>query len=122
MLDLFGIAYSNGAAMEERFGEVLAKMLPEHAHLLRDFASWVESNDRISINVKLYVVGEILNGRRLQNTYEFAKEQAHLSGRPIEEILCERLQAHYQTRTAFDRAFTDGEKFCYGAMYVGGPG
>jgi hypothetical protein len=122
MLDLFGVAHSNGAAMDERFGAVLAKMLPEHAHLLRDFASWVESNDRISINVKLYVVGEILNGRPLQNTYEFAKEHARLSGRSVEEILRERLQAHYQTRIAFDRAFTDGEKFCYGAMYVRGSG
>ncbi|MGO8790052.1 MAG: hypothetical protein ACLQVL_22070 [Terriglobia bacterium] len=122
MLDLFGIAHSNGTAMDERFGSVLAKMLPEHAHLLKDFASWVESNDRISINAKLYVVGDILSGRPIQNTYEFAKEQAHLSGRSVEEILRERLQGFYQTRIAFDRAFTGGEKFCYGAMYVGGPG
>jgi hypothetical protein len=122
MLDLFAIANANAAAIEEKFQSLLAAMSVEHADLVKHFSSWVESNDRISINVKLYVVGEILNGMRFQNTYEFASEQARLSGRAVEDILRERLQAHYQTRIAFDRAFTDGEKFCYGAMHAGGAG
>ena len=68
------------------------------------------------------MVGDILNGKPYQNTYEFAEECARLSGRTAAEVLRERLQDFYERRVGFDRAFVDGEKFRYGAMHAGGPG
>jgi hypothetical protein len=122
MLDLFAIADGNAAVIEAGFEAILAGTTPERAALLREFAGWVETEGLVSINVQLHVVGDILNGKAYQNTYEFAQERAALSGRPAEDVLRERLQDLYDRRVGFDRAFTDGEKFRYGAMHAGGPG
>jgi len=122
MLDLFAIAEANATAIEQRFQAVVAEMPPEQAALVREFASWVEAKALISINVRLYVVEDILNGKSHQNTYEFAEERARQSGRATEDILRERLQPFYERRVAFDRAFRGGQKFRYGAMHAGGAG
>lgn len=122
MLDLFAIGRGNAAVVEERFQALVAGVTAEEAAVVREFASWVEAKALISINVKLYVVGELLNGRSYQNTYELADELARLSGQPAEQILRERLQPHYERRVTFDRAFKDGQKFRYGALNAGGAG
>ena len=122
MLDLFAIADANAPAIEERFQAVLAEMPAERAALVREFASWVRTNALISINVKLYVVGDLLNGEPLRNAYEFVDELARLSGLAAEELMRGCLKGYYERRVAFDRAFKDGERFRYGAMHAGGAG
>jgi Holliday junction resolvase len=122
MLDLFAIANSNATAIEVKFEAVVTNLSPEQAALVRKFASWVEARALISINAQLYVIRNILDGEAHQNTYEFAEERASLGGRSAEDILHERLQDNYKRRVGFDRAFTDGEKFRYGAMHAGGTG
>jgi len=122
VLDLFAIARGNANAVQTAFDSVIAAMPPEHAALVREFAAWVEAEALISINVKLFVVVEFLNGGRHQNTHEWAREQSRLSGRSAEDALRERLQKFHDKRVAFDRAFEGGERFRYGALNAGGAG
>jgi hypothetical protein len=88
----------------------------------KQFAAWVEAEALISINVKLFVIVELLNGGRYQNTFEWAQEQAVLSGRSVDDALRERLHKFYDKRVTFDRAFNNGEQFRYGALNGGGVG
>jgi hypothetical protein len=122
MLDLFAIARGNADAVQTAFESVVASMPPEQAAVVREFATWVEAEALISINVKLFVIVEFLNGGRYQNIYEWAQEQSRLSGRSAEDALRERLHKFYARRVTFDRAFKDGEQFRYGALNGGGAG
>jgi hypothetical protein len=122
MLDLFAIAAANAPALEQAFEAAVTAMPPQQAASVRDFASWVDTNALISINVKLYVVGDLLSGRSYQNQHELADEQAGLSGRESGEILRENLGSHYEGRVAFDVAFKDGVRFRYGALNAGSAG
>ncbi len=122
MLDLFAIARANAPAVQATFDSVVAAMPPAQAQVVREFAAWVEAEALISINVKMYIVVELLNGGRYQNIYEWAREQARLSGRSADDALRERLHRFYHKRVAFDRAFANGEDFRYGALNAGGAG
>jgi hypothetical protein len=122
MLDLFAIAGANGAAVRTAFEALVAALAADRAGQVEHFARWVEKEALIAINVKLFVIVELLNGRGYQNSYDWAREQAHLSGRGIEEALRERLGEWYERRTTFDRSFRDGELFRYGALNAGGTG
>ena len=121
-LDLFALATNNATGLEDTFSNITGASTPEHATLIRDFALWVENETLISINVKLYVVGDLLTGRPHLNTYESALEAAALTGQETEDLVRLHLSTYYVKRTTFDRAFVDGERFRYGALYVGGAG
>lgn len=122
LLDLFAIAKGNANAVQTAFDSAVTAMPPDQAALVREFAAWVEAEALVSINVKLFVVVEFLNGGRYQNMYEWAQEQARLSGRSADDALRERLHKYYEKRVTFDRAFNDGERFRYGALNGGGAG
>lgn len=122
MLDLFAIARSNANAVQAAFAAAIAACSPDQATSLREFASWIKEEGLVSINVRLYIVVELLSGGRYQNTHEWAQEQCRLSGRAADEILRERLDKFYEKRVAFDHAFRDGERFRYGAFNAGGTG
>lgn len=122
MLNLFTAARDNAAAVQSAFEARAARLSAERAELLRQFASWVEATARVSVNADLFVLLEILGGRSHQNIYVWADEQALLSGRAAPDLLRGRLGVHFDRRTAFDRAFEDGRKFCYGALNAGGAG
>lgn len=122
MLDLFAIARANANAVQTAFDSAAAALPPDQAVLLREFAAWVEAEALVSINVKLFVIVEFLNGGRYQNTYEWAQEQARLSGRSADDAMRERLHKFYDKRVTFDRAFKNGEQFRYGALNGGGAG
>ena len=122
LLDLFSIAKDNAAAVQTAFESTIAALPEKQARVMDEFASWVEAEALISINVKLYVIVEILAGRCYQNTHEWAREQSRLSGRNAEELLRERLREFYERRVAFDRACISGESFRYGALNAGGAG
>jgi hypothetical protein len=122
MLDLFKLAITNTGALDEAFAKLIREASAENAALIHEFASWIETEALISINVKLYVVGELLNGLSHMNTYAAAQEAANLTGQTADDILRQQLSAYYEKRIAFDHAFSDGEEFRYGALYVGGAG
>lgn len=117
--DLFAIARSNADAIRATFDSLLAQMVPESAALTQNFADWVEAETSVAINVKLYVLINLLNGRVYQNIYEWADEQSRLSGRAVDDILRERLREFYERRITFDRAFDRGEEFRYGELSAG---
>ncbi len=122
MLDLFSSANGNADAVRQSF-EAAANSLPlDQAATLRDFAAWVEANAQVSINARLLVIVELINGRTHQNNYEWAAEISHLSGRREEDLMRERLGAFYERRVMFDRAFANGEQFRYGALNAGNCG
>jgi hypothetical protein len=121
-MDLFQIASENTASLAQRFEDAKVGRTPEHAACLTGFADRVTESGTASINMRPWVLGSLLSGRPHQNIYEWAAEQASLSGRPRADILRERLRSWYDRRVAFDAAFDDGERFRYGALYLGGLG
>ncbi len=122
MLDLFDIADNNAKKINETFNETIANLSEPKAIEAKNFAQWVESMALISINLRLFVITEILNGIPYKNIHDWAQEQAALSGRKKDEILRERLKSFYDKRMAFDQAFQNGECFRYGALNAGGLG
>ncbi len=122
MIDLFDIAASNADSINENFDEAIANLSDQKATNAKDFAQWVESKALISINLRLFVITEILNGIPYKNIHEWAQEQASLSGRKKDEILRERLKSFYDKRITFDQAFQEGESFRYGALNAGSLG
>ena len=122
MLDLFAIAKGNINSLEQTFAKITGEASASDAALIREFATWVEAQSLISINVKLYVVGELLSGRAHLNTYESAQELSSITGIDGEDLLRQILRGYYEKRTTFDRSFSNGEKFRYGALYLGGAG
>jgi hypothetical protein len=122
MLDLFAIARANGPAIQAAFESAVANLPESEAAAAREFAAWVEAEGLISVNMRLYVVVELLNGGRYQTMCEWAKEHARLGGQDAEDLLRRRLGPFYDRRVAFDRAFEDGEGFKYGSLNTGGAG
>lgn len=121
-MNLFELAKGNTCEIERSFESVLAALSTQNAKMVREFSSWIEKAALISINVKLIVLVELLEGRSYQNIYEWADEQSQLCGRSVEEILRERLQKFYEKRILFDSMFVEGIKFRYGALNPGGTG
>jgi hypothetical protein len=122
MIDLFATASANAGAIRSRFETSLTSLPAEEAVSVEEFARWVSAEGLIAINVRLWILVELLNGRAYQNVYEWAAEQAALSGRFVDDILRERLGGFYERRTAFDRQVADSEKLRYGALNAGGAG
>ncbi len=122
MLNLFLLAQTNAKNIVHKFDATLAEMPGHTANSVREFALWVQAESLISINIKLFILVDIINGGHYQNTYLWAQEQSRLSGRPPEELVQERLGDYYEKRVAFDRAFEKGDQFIYGALNAGGVG
>jgi hypothetical protein len=122
MLDLFDIAANNAEKIDENFNGAIASLSGQKVINVNDFAQWVQSTALISVNLRLFVIVEILNGTPYKNIHEWAQEQAELSGRKKDEILRERLKGFYAKRMTFDQAFQQGERFRYGALNAGGLG
>src|SRR6266480_475865 len=120
MIDTFQIAAANTDAVLRRFEDTINGLSEGQAALVRRFTQWVEANGLIAVNVKLFVLLELLDGKSYQNIYEWAADQAHLSGRDAEEILKERLGDYYERRTAIDRSLRFGEELRYAALIATG--
>jgi len=120
--NLFRIAQTNAASLEEQLKEVQANMDPQAAQKLADFLSWFLAEARISINLPAAVLATFSRGGVYLNIHAWASEQETLSGRGAVECLRERLGTYFDRRLAFDTAFENGEKFVYAAVNAGGPG
>ena len=119
MIDLFALAQARVPRIIEDFETAVAALPTGDAERLRRFAEWTEANAVISINVDLFVVTELLNGRAYQNIYEWADEQSHMSGRAAGDILRERLKEWFDRRLRFDAGVSNGRTLRYGAMSGG---
>jgi len=119
-VNLFEVAQLNGPIVLANYESSLSTSADKTA--ISAFASWVETQGRISINVGLFVIVRLLNGEPYQNTHEVAEELSSLSGRPSDDLLQERLKGFYALRMAFDKFFSEGRRFYYGALNAGGVG
>jgi hypothetical protein len=122
LLDLFATAEGNRAALEARYSALRAGKEPGSASQLDAFADYVGRHGLVSINMRPWVLSNLLVEDAYQNMYEFASEQSAVSGRDADEVLREKLGSLYGKRLAFDGAFVDGRRFRYGALNLGGTG
>ena len=122
MLNLFEIARKNAAELDDRFSALSSTASPGFGSSLQKFSDLVQHHGRVTINMRpMSFLSFLVNGCH-QNMYEWAQSRAAESGRPVEEIIQERLGDFYGKRTSFDRSFLNGEAFRYGALNIGGAG
>lgn len=121
-MDIFDLASDNAPSLAERFEDVKAKASADEADTLDRFAERVMQDGRVSMNMRPWTLSSLLSTGKHQNMYQWAEEQAGFSGRPLDEILREKLGPYYERRIAFDSAFDDGRLFRYGALNIGGAG
>lgn len=121
-LDLFAIARENGSAIQKAFESIIDSTSSDRSATVHEFADWIEAEAVISINVRLFIIVDFLNGGGYQNIYERTRELARLIGRNSEDLLREQLRGYYGKRKVFDGSFHNGERFRYGALNAGGAG
>jgi hypothetical protein len=90
--------------------------------VLIHFSDWVRDQCRITINVKLYVVCDLIHNGEYLNIYDAAAQYSDSHGVPEEDLLKAWLGSFYERRIAFDSAFEHGKKFNYGALTAGSGG
>jgi len=120
--DLFALSAANSGPLEERLEQVLSQLEPHEQAALRSFAKAVQERGRISLNMRLVPLNGFLTSGSRWTVYEFAAQEAAVSGRPADEIVREKLGPYYGKRIAFDRCFEGGETFHYGNLNMGGLG
>jgi hypothetical protein len=122
VIDLEQVAEANAPRLDADFQELLSVRSAEESSIIINFSQWVRDVCKITINVKLYVIFDLINNGRYLNMYEAADQYAQALGVARDEVLRSWLGAFYERRITFDRAFQDGEKFIYGALSASGGG
>lgn len=122
MINLFEVAENNVERIKSSLDAAAAELVEDQSIVFQSFLVWVRANVNISINIRLFVLVELLNGEPYKNIYEWAAEQADLSGRRREDILRERLGPFYHRRLTFDAALADGQRIRYGCLNFGSAG
>jgi len=121
-MNLFDTAAANATSIEQGYLNAKGSKSPEEALTVEEFVELVERDGCVSMNMHPWVLRDVLaNGKHL-NIYEWAEEQANLSGRSVDEILKEKLGRYYPRRCGFADLLDDGEKFRYGCLNIGGAG
>lgn len=120
-MNLFQLAADNEAEFVNRFQQA-KQCSQDGGQLLDDFAACVEGAARVSMNMRPCVLSNLASGRKHQNMYQWAEEQASLCSRSVEEILREKLGRFFSRRINFDDTFQDGRRFRYGVLNIGGVG
>jgi hypothetical protein len=120
MFNLMELAAANGPRIEEAFTGAL--QTAPHPDRIREFATWVDNSCHITINVRLFVVADLLAGGKYLNEFERAALDSAFFRLPEEELLRKALGTFYGRRLAFSAAFEDGRKFYYGALTAGNGG
>ena len=121
-LDIFQMAAENVVALETRFQALLTSVSPAEAEQVSDFCTVAAKDGRISTNLRLSALLDLLIFGKYQNIYEWAADRAAKSSKTVEQILRDRLGAFYEKRRAFDERFDNGPSFRYGTFNVGGAG
>ena len=110
----------NTSRLEDLFTECLSRSTDKAC--IQEFATAVERNGRIGINMRPTVVLNFLISGTHLNVHEWADEIALRSRKDKQTILREKLGPFYENRIAFDLYFEGGEQFRYGALNIGGVG
>src|SRR5438094_951030 len=116
MIDLEQLAEANRVHLEAKFEELLVDLPLAERNLIIKFSEWVRSQCRITINVKLSVVCDLINRGEYMNIYQAATQYSDALGISEQDLLRAWLGSFYDRRIAFDSAFENGKKFNYGAL------
>jgi hypothetical protein len=122
MVNLFTLAAGNGPRLKADVESLLPTLAPAERASWDRLLARVEHEGRISVNMRIDVLLDLVTSSHYQNIYEWAESRAKRSPKPADEILRERLGGFYGPRVLFEAAFEDGERFRYGALNVGGVG
>jgi hypothetical protein len=122
MIDLFSTAHANVSAIEHRLTTLKLALTSAEADLLDRFGDWIRNGGRTGINMRQTTLLLLITIDSYQNIYEWAKDQSHISGRSVDDILRQRLGSFFQKRITFDAAFDRGLEFRYGTLIVSGLG
>lgn len=90
--------------------------------LLVEFADVVAKKGRIGVNMRPMVLLDFLVTDRWLNIHQWAKKVSTRGGKPIRDLLREKLRDYFDRRMAFDGHFESGLEFRYGALNIGGLG
>ena len=74
MIDLAQAAAGNASRIESNFRELIEERSAEDGATIVTFSEWVLEVCRVSINVKLYVVFDLINNGRYLNMYDAAMQ------------------------------------------------
>ncbi|MFN7141305.1 MAG: hypothetical protein ACK4UN_18415 [Limisphaerales bacterium] len=87
MLNLKQLAQQNSDAFEAAYLQCLESARDGQKPRLEQFASWVNTQSVVSINVRPFVLSQLLAGGHYKNVYERAEERARALGHSVNEIL-----------------------------------
>jgi hypothetical protein len=123
-MNLFQLACDNASTLERRTADLHEAHPDDQAtrHRMTEFADRVESDGRVTVNMRPEVLSRFFSSGVYSNIYSWAAEAAELSGRDRDTLLAEKLGAFKDRRLGFDAAFSGSECFCYGALNIGGIG
>lgn len=132
-LNLFELAEKNSAYLKQEYQLLKENCDENKSGLLDDFAKKVQTEWKLSINMKDRELGGFLDTGEYISIRELKEKQAdeliNLDAMDIsekeselEESLRKHLKKHYQLRKIFDSAFVSGEKYKYTALNIGGIG
>ncbi len=89
---------------------------------VEEVARKVQTQARLSVNMKPSILRAVLKGERHLNMFEYAEREARETGRGVDEILRDRLGDWYTRRIAFEVEMGGGRNFHYHCLNVGGLG
>ena len=119
VIELEVAAAANAVNVQAQFARVLASHGDADQARIREFAAWVENRCRLTLNVKLFVLVDILSGGEYLNVHQRALLDSELFGRTIDEMLHASLQGWYARRLAFDDSFDRGHEFLCAGLTAG---
>ena len=121
-MNLLELCRQNRDLLSSRFENLLNSADDDARPLLLAFAEAVKENGRIGANMRAMVLLDFLETDRWLNIHQWAVKISTRGGKPVEEILREKLKHYYDRRMAFDGFFESGFGFRYGALNIGGLG
>ncbi|HUT54311.1 MAG TPA: hypothetical protein VM658_13060 [bacterium] len=120
--DLFDLARSNTARLDEEYGRESAALAPDDRRIMDRFAATVRKSGRIAHNMGQLDLLQFLKSGQLKNCYEIAEEQSKAAGGPGKNSIKKKYGTLYHRHEVFHGAFIDGELFLYGSLNIGGLG
>ncbi|MEZ5404210.1 MAG: hypothetical protein R2729_31310 [Bryobacteraceae bacterium] len=121
-INLFDAARGNAVSLRQRLDDALVALPQPDRDALTAFRDHVQDQGRVGLNMRMSTAAEFLADSTHQNIYDFAAQQAKITGHTEDEVLRRKLGSWYDKRTAFDNACHDGRHFRYGALNAGGLG
>jgi hypothetical protein len=110
----------NQGNLSSRFENLLNSADGATRLVLIEFAEVIKEQGRVGVNLRAMVLLDLLTTDRWLNIHQWAKKISIRGGKPIEEILREKLKGYFDLRMAFDGFFDLGLEFRYGALNIGG--